>query len=301
MLKIRIKGRLGNQLFIYSFARKLSIKYNTNVLVYDRKKEKDTMWHSHLDNYHLSNHIIFTSNKKDIMPCKLWSKSSYIYDRLKGRKLSPRKYHEFQMNNMSKNIKRKLFLLNDGYIELPNEIKDDTFFDGYFQSPKYFDDIRNILVKELKPKYEYVGKEKEFLDQIKESESVCLTIRLGDYINNSTHQVCTRYFYENAMDKMKEIYPNCNFFVFSDEVEKAKEIFDFKYPVVYDSGSMPDFASLNVMSKCKHFIISNSSFSWWAQYLSENETKTVIAPNRWYAKDVPCDIYQNNWLLMETK
>lgn len=301
MLKIRIKGRLGNQLFIYSFARKLSIKYNTNVLMYDRKKEDDKMWHSHLDNYHLSEHILFTSNKTDVMPHQPMSLAIYAYDRLKEKKLSSRKYHDFQVDNIPNNIKKKLFLLNDGYIELPSKIRDNTFFDGYFQSPKYFDDIRDTLLEEFEPKYDYVGAEKEFLDQIQQTESVCLTIRLGDYINNSTHQVCTRKFYEDAMDKMKELHPNCKFFVFSDEVEKAKEIFNFKYPVIYDSGTMPDFASLNVMSKCKHFIISNSSFSWWAQYLSRNNQKTVIAPERWYAKDVPCDIYQPSWLLMATK
>lgn len=90
------------------------------------------------------------------------------------------------------------------------------------------------------------------------------------------------------------------FYLFCD-IDQAKKIFDFDFPVIYDSGKMKDYVSLYVMSKCKHFIISNSSFSWWAQYLSKKPEKIVIAPNKWYATDVPCDIYERNWELLNVR
>ncbi len=193
-----------------------------------------------------------------------------------------------------------LLLLNDGVVELPEKMfTKNLFCDGYFQSARYFDFIRDELLDELTPKIPYNESETGFVKKIERTESVCLTIRLGDYINNSVHQVCTKDFYLKAMDCMKSKYPNCQFFVFSDEVEKAREIFEFKYPVVYDSGESLDVVSLDIMSKCKHFIISNSSFSWWAQYLSRNENKIVISPAKWYAQDVPCDIMQDNWIKLE--
>lgn len=301
MLKIRLKGRLGNQLFIYAFARGLSEKYNMNVLIYDRKNEKDKTWHSHLDNYNLSHKIKFTSDKRKVMSMSLFSKFLFLYDRLKTKKMNPRQKNIFQKENLTFFEKHRLFLLNDGFVPLPSQIKNNTFFDGYFQSPKYFSNIRKQIIKELTPVKALNENENMFLNSILDSESVCVTIRLGDYLGNSTHQVCTKKFYEDAMRKMRELHPNCTFFIFSDEIEKAKKIFNFPFPVKYDSGKMEDFMSLYVMSKCKHFIISNSSFSWWAQYLSKNKDKTVIAPDRWYAKDVPCDIYENNWLLLKGK
>lgn len=301
MLYIRLKGRLGNQLFIYSFARELVNKYCQQVLIYDRKNEEDPMWYSHLDNYHINPNIHFTSKKEDVMKFSTVSRLLFAYDRLKIKNLSPRDRYNFQVKHINQYAEHRLFLLTDGYVPLPNTIKDRTFFDGYFQSPKYFDDIKGDLLKELTPVHEYSEEEEKFIDQINESESVCVTIRLGDYINNSTHQVCTKDFYINAMKKMRDLHPNCKFFIFSDEVEKAREIFNFPYSVIYDSGKMQDFVSLHVMSMCKHFIISNSSFSWWAQYLSTNPDKTVIAPDKWYAQDVPCDIYEDNWLLMRGK
>lgn len=301
MLYMRLKGRLGNQLFIYAFARELVYKYNQQVLLYDRKDEKDSMWYSHLDNYPLNTNVHFTSNKRDMKIGNFKSKLRFIYDRVAIRHLPPRERYNFQIRNLKKNEKNSLFLLMDGYAPLPKKINDGTFFDGYFQSPKYFNNIREELIKELNPVHTYSEEEKKFINKIKNTESVCVTIRLGDYINNSTHQVCSKEFYLNAMDKLKKIYPDCTFFIFSDEVDKAQQIFDFKYPVIYDSGKMQDYVSLHVMSMCKHFIISNSSFSWWAQYLSTNPQKIVIAPDKWYAQDVPCDIYEDNWVLMKGK
>lgn len=301
MFKIRLKGRLGNQLFIYAFARELTEKYKIPVLIYDRKKEKNSIWYSHLDNYHLSDKIKFTSEKSKVMDMNLFSKSLFIYDRLKTRKMTPREKNNFQRNNLTFFEKHGLFLLTDGFSELPLSFKDNTFFDGYFQSPKYFSNIKSLLTKELIPVERPNKTESLFLNSILKTESVCVTIRLGDYINNTTHQVCTKEFYINAMLKMKELHPNSAFFIFSDEIDKAKDIFKFPFKVIYDSGNMKDYMSLYVMSKCKHFIISNSSFSWWAQYLSSNKNKTVIAPDHWYAKDVPCDIYEDNWLLLKGK
>ena len=62
-----------------------------------------------------------------------------------------------------------------------------------------------------------------------------------------------------------------------------------------------ELEKLTYMSICKHFILSNSSFSWWAQYLSDYKDKIIIAPDKWFAVDVPCNIYQPEWLLLHVE
>ncbi|MFT8556151.1 alpha-1,2-fucosyltransferase [Liquorilactobacillus hordei] len=302
MLKTRLKGRLGNQLFIYGFARLLVKKYDEDVLIYDRKNEQDSTWYSHLDNYKINHRIHFTSSRKSAFKMKLVQKIFFIKDKLMAKRFkSSKERNMYQIKMLPKNISKGLWLLEDGYAQLPKEIGEGTFFEGYFQSPLFLDEVKDNLLEELRPQSLLSEQEKIFLKQIEKCNSVCVTIRLGDYINNEIHQVCSKLFYINAMKKMKELQPDCKFFIFSDEVEKAEEIFDFEYPVIYDSGKMKDYISLEVMSHCKHFIISNSSFSWWAQYLSQSSHKIVIAPDRWYANEIPCDIYEQNWILMPGK
>ena len=299
MLKIRLEGRLGNQLFIYAFARKLVYKYHKKVVIYDRTDEKSPKWHSHLGNYKIDKNIFFTNNRYSFYRMNPIKFALLMLNRKKSNELSARKFHDFQISKMQFFKKNNLFLLKDGYYPLPARIKKSTYFQGFFQSPKYFDDIRPLLLKELIPVHNYTQDELDFIKKIESTESVCVTIRLGDYLNNSVHQVCTRKYYKDAMRIIKKRKPNCKFFIFSDDIDEAKKIFDFDFPVTYDSGKMKDYVSLYTMSKCKHFIISNSSFSWWAQYLSQNPNKIVIAPNRWYATDVPCDIYEDNWDLLK--
>lgn len=299
MIKVRLNGRLGNQLFIYAFARKCMEKYQQPVIIYDRKNEDDPMWYSHLDGYKLNPQIKFTSDKDEFMQMGLYKKLLYYYDRFRIRNKTARKRHDTQKKWLNYYIKNGLLLFTDGYFEMPNKIPNNLYCEGYFQSAKFFDDIRDELLNELKPKKEHSIEENDFINKINNTTSVCLTVRLGDYIGNSTHQVCTAKFYNNAMKKMRELYPDCVFFAFSDEIEKLKNVFNFDYPIIYDSGKSKDYMSLDIMSYCKHFIISNSSFSWWAQYLSTNPDKTVIAPPKWYAIDVPNDIMQKNWILID--
>ena len=299
MIRVQLNGRLGNQLFIYAFTRKCMEIYNQPALIYDRKKEADSKWYSHLDGYKLNENVKFTSDKSDIRQFNLKQKLLYMYHFLRTRKMTQRERHEFQKKMFDVFFKEGFILYHDGYIDIPNKEKKDIYIEGYFQSAKFFDDIRDKLLQEIKPREEHTEEEKELIQKIDNTESVCLTIRLGDYIGNTTHQVCTKEFYKQAMEQMHRLYPNCVFYAFSDEVNRLREIFDFDYEVIYDSGKSRDIQSLDVMAHCKHFIISNSSFSWWAQYLSTNPNKTVIAPSRWYAADVPTDIMQSEWKLIE--
>ena len=102
---------------------------------------------------------------------------------------------------------------------------------------------------------------------------------------------------------MKEKIDNPLFVVFSDDIEWVKENMDFGASAIYEDGTDPLYEKIRLMSSCKHFIISNSTFSWWVQYLSTNKKKIVIAPKKWkniaYKKDTgKLDIYEDFWILL---
>ena len=109
------------------------------------------------------------------------------------------------------------------------------------------------------------------------------------------HYICTNEYFYKAVNIIQEKVENPVFIVFSDDVEWVKQNMQFDGEVYYETGNDPIWEKLRLMSSCKHFVISNSTFSWWAQYLSTNDNKVVIATSRWNNKIKNKDIYQDNW------
>jgi len=122
--------------------------------------------------------------------------------------------------------------------------------------------------------------------QILSSNSVSLHIRRGDYVQNQEankfHGICSPEYYSQAMNLIEQKIENPHYFVFSDEVGWVRENIKFNYPVDFVSGnSISEAEELSLMSKCKHNIIANSSFSWWGTWLNTSPEKIVIAPKKW--------------------
>ena len=126
---------------------------------------------------------------------------------------------------------------------------------------------------------------------MKSTNSVCVHIRRGDYTYLKNYQVCSIAYYLKAMEIMKGKIKEPKFYIFSDDIEWVKKNIDFDVDVTYIDKNNTSYEELRLMYSCKHFIISNSSFSWWAQYLSTNKNKVVISPNIWYQnKNQPQDM-----------
>ena len=134
------------------------------------------------------------------------------------------------------------------------------------------------------------------LQQVECCESVSLHVRRTDYIDkehNHIHNICSETYYKNAIDEVRNKYPNAVFFIFTDDKEWCKKHFrgpNF-FVVDLDEASKTDIAEMTLMSRCKHHIIANSSFSWWAAWLNDNPGKLVIAPNKWINNKAMDDIY----------
>ena len=156
---------------------------------------------------------------------------------------------------------------------------------------------------ELTPKEPLQPQNEELYNKIKNTNSVCVTIRRGDFMNEKnkgTFYICDNTYFGNALAYIKKCLPDCTFFGFSDDIDWVKNNMEFPGEVYYESGVDPVWEKLRLMSACKHFVLSNSSFSWWAQYLSNEKKKIVVAPDIWYktGKHAKADLYQDDWKLI---
>lgn len=166
--------------------------------------------------------------------------------------------------------------------------KGPVWLNGYWQSWRYFDGIANTLRAELGTPGVLSQQSAQLLAQIQAaSASVCLHVRRGDYVTSpgaaSFHGTCSVAYYENALSSMRfDGEPTC--FVFSDDLNWARENLRLPCPVVWVDANGPDDAhqDLWLMAACKHFIIANSSLSWWGAWLGSAPDKQVVAPKQWF-------------------
>ncbi len=177
-----------------------------------------------------------------------------------------------------------------------------NYYTEYFQEKFYALDMEPLLGMVLQFKYEdnYINT-KEY-KTIKETESVSLHIRGGDYHKEPKYaNICTKEYYQNAIKTITEQRPSAQFFVFTNDTEYAKKITEGFENITYVKNEElkkdPGF-DLFLMSQCKHNIIANSTFSWWGAFMNQNNEKTVICPSKWTndKEDVIDNFTIKNWI-----
>ena len=180
------------------------------------------------------------------------------------------------------------------------DINDDTNLHGYFQSEKYFDFCRSLILDNLVFKENIVKDSKKLFNSldIEPEETTSIHVRRGDFLKRPLHHpVQPPEYYIEAIKYTK----NKNYLVFSDDVEWCKRSFKNNKDVYFSEDNNP-FVDLYSMSKCMNNIIVNSSFSWWGAWLNTNINKQVIAPSNWfgpaYNNQPPTDIVPETWTLI---
>tara|TARA_R110002020_G_scaffold265980_3_gene480819 strand:+ start:869 stop:1672 length:804 start_codon:yes stop_codon:yes gene_type:complete len=179
------------------------------------------------------------------------------------------------------------------------DYKENMCLNGYFQSHKYFEHRRDMILKIFQPTKEINGyinqKYKNFLEM---ENTVAVHVRRGDYLTptlSQYHHTQDKDYYRRAMKEFPEDY---NFVFFSDDIEWCKV--NFKEKNFYFVEGEQDFIDLYMMSKMKNNIIANSTFSWWGAWLNKNENKKVIMPTKWYGlKNIEKedhDMYVDGWI-----
>ncbi len=169
---------------------------------------------------------------------------------------------------------------------------------GYWQCEKYFLNVESELRAELTLRNTPSPQAQQWADGISSVNSAFVHIRRGDYTTwaKESHGTLPYSYYLQAANHIAESVSNPHFFVFSDDTDWATRRFRLPYPTTV-LGNAPH-EDLWLMSKCKHAVIANSSFSWWGAWLNPNKERVVVAPQQWFAQgnENARDICPARWL-----
>ena len=258
---VKIKGGLGNQMFQYAFIKALSLLNSCDGLIDLSFYEKEI-------------------NELD-------------------KKISK---HTFQLDNFNislNKINKRPFLILIPFLNTIYEFKPATVFDinlikkrrsnkyyiGYFQNESYFKEFRSEILKEFTLKTKLNEHNTEMLQQIKQTNSVSVHVRRGDYLNlENIFSSCSLDYYQKSIEYIVSKIKNPHFYLFSNDIEWVTKNLRIDYPftIVDINDADTGYYDLELMKNCKHNIIANSSFSWWGAWLNENPNKIVVTPKEWY-------------------
>ena len=289
MIIMKIWGGLGNQLFQYALGYALA-------KTHDRELVLDMDFYTEAAN-----------RKPLIRECKLFyttEKDSSPYD------FSIKSFQHNKYYRQYQKILKKLGLGSFRYIcELAPKYQENIFkiplksciyYDGYWQSPKYFEDYAEDLRSQFVPKT-LSKKAQELREVFLNSSSVALHVRRGDYLDFSsdpspeeTMYLLEKSYFEKAIEKINNLSPGVDIFCFSDDISWCKkELVGPNIHYIERSYGLTDFEEWHLMSLCKHQIVSNSTYSWWAAWLNSYSQKIVISPDRWFGNH---DIFPSSWV-----
>ncbi len=273
MVTVRILGGLGNQLFQYAFGRSLALKKTTDLCLdyYDQIIRTD------FDGENLTK----ITDVFDL-PVKLSIG--------KTRKDLVNRYHLAFWDRLIKSIYLKKTCVvteeNFGHSQENIEKNKNIYLIGYWQSEEYFSDIKEIIKKEYKFKIDEKVKSLDIYNKITNNTSVSLHIRGKDYLKNPVYSQCDIKYYTDALNIIRRTSPDLKIFIFTDDIENTyqnyRELLVASEIVRAPSNFNPDAFDLLLMSKCKHNVICNSSFSWWGAWLNNNPEKIIITPQKWF-------------------
>ena len=291
MLIVNLAGGLGNQMFQYAMGFSLAARTGLPIV-----------YSTTFSQYEPSQLTIDRVFNLQIQ----WCDDSVLESCL--GKLASSPFARRLLGKVSELTKRQLWgtirtdTLN-GYneIDIPN-LPLDYYIHGYWQSEHYF--LRDF--DQLKE--QFIFNETRSIYEISEDlfgnkEKIGVHIRRGDYISNSraSKKLGTQVdeYYVNGSTKLRRMFAASKIIVFSDDIRWAEGFLSPLFDDIYFSNLTGSSASsdIQMLSQCDHFVLSNSTFGWWAAYLCNNPRKVVMTPKKWFADGTSDkDIIPVSWI-----
>lgn len=280
MIILKIMGGLGNQMSQMAFALALSKKTNDKIYIDASVYKHYKIRHFSINNLSVHN-IVFDYNDLKITKIRRgYIKTCQILYHIAQKIIKKYKF-ELGSDYYNKLVhKGHYYSFDSTYYGIPISSKRYKDIYGYFLAEKYYRPYKEYIREQFKVSIDITQSEKKILDMINTSNAVAISMRLqDDYLRDNKLNVCTEKYFQKGIQYIKEKITNPTFFVFADDIERAKKI-QLDCEPIYIEGFC-DYQSMRLLYSCKHYIISNSSFSWWGAYLGEDCEKIIVAPSRW--------------------
>ncbi len=265
MIIIRLRSGLGNQMFQYAFFKQMQQWHG------EEKVKLDSTTFHWRDHGGLEIDSVFGIDlKKDSIPASVALKYADVGHKFHHRilrRIRGTRHHSYAF---WKNLKF------EDYKEL-----DNIYIEGYWNNEKYFEGVKDQIRELYKFNSDLNDSDKSNLQKISSSQSVSVHVRRGDYRKYpETFPMCTQDYYKKAINILSKEFIRLKCFVFSDDIPWCKEELSFLPQVEFieNQNKKQAYKDMMLMSRCKHNIIANSTFSWWAAWLNNNPEKIVIYP-----------------------
>ncbi len=217
-----------------------------------------------------------------------WSDfSTCLYRRAWRRLAGRKKTHICEHDFGGFGYHPEIWMLHSGYL------------DGYWQSISYLKGTEDDIRRQFEFREFTDARNRQYLDAIRSTESVAIHVRRGDFLFNAdVHPPLSSAYYLSAINILKQRIFRPAFFVFSDDIPWARQNLSCIDAVFVQGNEGADSChDMNLMSRCRHLICANSSFSWWAAWLNPLPNRQVFIPAD-YAQ--PGKRMVDGWIRLET-
>jgi hypothetical protein len=182
------------------------------------------------------------------------------------------------------------------------KIKKSVYLEGYWQSEKYFKDVEEVIRGDLQIIPPQDEPNRRMAERILSCNAIAVHVRFfnSSNVSNPSRNLEENY-YRQAIREISTKVENPRFFLFSDNIREAKKIVGLSEDKItcisHNCGDENAYKDLWLMAKCKHFIIANSTFSWWGAWLGLEDgkiEKIIIAYDNYFYKDT----IPENWIII---
>jgi len=264
MIRVVLRGRTGNNFFQYAVGRALALKHGVPLVL-------DMSWMNRRD-YLQALQLLRLPIK-----ASLTRRPSFLSRAL--RALSGRHWAEWKFDSVHREPEN-----DHSFDARALACGPKSILIGYYQSWRYFQEIRETLLEEIHlDSLPWDPESIRVRDSLESSESVAVHVRRTDYLDHHLTRVCGETYHRRAMDLLRKELGNPTFHFFSDDLDWCRATFPQDDCRFVNIGAAVDdpFTDMRLMSHAKHNIIVNSSYSWWAAWLNRNPRQRVIAPDKW--------------------
>jgi hypothetical protein len=299
MILVRLMGGLGNQMFQYATAKAISIRNNSplkvdlTLLEMGKQMAHEIVTHRDLDLDIFQMKIDFASKSE------IEYFNGKVYKSVFGKVL----------NRLQLYLRKGQLVLENGrgFNSNVTKLAGNVCLVGGWQSEKYFKEFETEIRNDFKFKNPILEISNELLNEIQKNEAVCVNVRRGDYVTSPIYSkevgALPAEYYNEGMKLITEKIPSAVFYVFSDDLEWCKANLKNENNLVFvehEQAGKKFSNYLQLMTKCKYFVIPNSTFGWWGAWLSSYDNKIVVAPKMWTIDLTvrPWDIIPEGWIVI---